>query len=98
VTFVTRFSKSPMHIFGLFGTLMFFLGFIIFASLAGQKLWDLSQGVISKNIAEISAFYIALTAMIIGTQFFLAGFLGELISRNSQRDGYQIAERVGQRS
>lgn len=95
VTFVTRFSKSPMHLFGLFGTLMFFLGFGIFAYLGGVKLWDMSQGIISKNIADISAFYIALTAMIIGTQFFLAGFLGELITRNSDGDAYQISERVG---
>ncbi len=94
VSFVTRFGKSPMHFFGLFGTLMFIIGFGIFLGLAGMKLYNLSQGVISKNIAEMSVFYIALTTMIIGTQFFLTGFIGELITRHSSNEEYTISERV----
>ena len=94
VSFVTRFGKSPMHLFGLFGTLMFFLGFGIFAFLGGMKLYNMSQGVISRNIADMSSFYIALTAMIIGTQFFLAGFIGELITRHSSREEFEVSERV----
>jgi glycosyltransferase involved in cell wall biosynthesis len=94
VSFVTRFGKSPMHFFGLFGTLMFIIGFGIFLGLAGMKLYNLSQGVISKNIADMSVFYIALTTMIIGTQFFLTGFIGELITRHSSNEEYTISERV----
>jgi len=94
VSFVTRFGKSPMHLFGLFGTLMFLLGFGIFLFLGGMKLYNLSQGIISKNIADMSVFYIALTAMIIGTQFFLAGFIGELITRHSSKEEYEISDEV----
>jgi glycosyltransferase involved in cell wall biosynthesis len=94
VSFVTRFGKSPMHLFGLFGTLMFFLGFGIFLALGGIKLYNMSQGDVSRNIADMSSFYIALTAMIIGTQFFLAGFIGELITRHSTQEEYKISEKV----
>ncbi len=94
VTFVTRFSKSPMHIFGLLGTLLFIVGFGLFAYVGGAKLYNMSQGIFSKNIAEMSQFYIALTVMIMGTQFFLAGFLGELLVRNSNKDDYQIADKI----
>jgi glycosyltransferase involved in cell wall biosynthesis len=94
VTFVTRFAKSPMHIFGLWGTIMFILGFGLFGYIGGTKLYHLSQGIESKNIAEISHFYIALIAMVIGSQLFLAGFLGELIIRNSNKEEYRIQEKV----
>ncbi|NNC83459.1 MAG: glycosyltransferase family 2 protein [Flavobacteriales bacterium] len=94
VTFVTRFSKSPMHLFGLWGSFWFLIGFGIFAFIAGEKVYNMSQGIVSKNIAEMSQFYIALVVMIIGTQLFLAGFLGELIIRNSNKDDFRIAERV----
>lgn len=93
VSFVSRFGKKPMHFFGTFGTLMFIIGFILFLWIGGAKLYALIQNHPAKNIANMSMFYIALTAMIIGTQLFLAGFLAELITRNApNRNQYKIAE------
>jgi len=94
VTFVTKFGKRPMHLFGAFGLLMFIIGTILLLVIGGNKLYNLSIGVISDNITTISAFYIALAAMLIGVQFFLAGFLGELISRNRKPE-FKVSERVG---
>jgi hypothetical protein len=69
------------------------IGFFSFAYIGGTKLYALYLGEIAKNIADQSAFFIALTCMILGTLLFLAGFLGELISRNSAtRNEYSIAE------
>ncbi len=95
ITFISRFGKKPMHFFGSIGLIMFFIGFIAFAIIGGNKLIALLNNEYEKNIAEQSIFYIALTAMIIGTQLFLAGFLGELIARNSSsRNEYKIKERL----
>lgn len=91
ITFIARFGKKPMHLFGTLGTAIFCLGFAAFAWIGGSKLVTLAQGVPSKNIAEMSAFYIALACMVIGTQFFLAGFIGELVTRNNPlRNDYRI--------
>ncbi len=93
ISFVTRFGRAPMHLFGTLGSLMFLLGFILALYVGGQKLWSIWIEDRTRNIAEISWFYIALTSMIIGTQLFLAGFLGELISRNSpDRNRYIIEQ------
>lgn len=95
VSFVSRFGKKPMHLFGTFGTLMFLIGFILFLWLAGSKIYALVEGIPAKNIAQMSAFYIALTAMVIGTQFFLAGFLAEMVARTApNRNHYKISERI----
>lgn len=95
VSFVSRFGKKPMHLFGTFGTLMFLIGFILFLWLAGNKIYALVEGIPAKNIAQMSAFYIALTAMVIGTQFFLAGFLAEMVARTApNRNHYKISERI----
>lgn len=95
VSFVSRFGKRPMHLFGTFGTLMFLIGFILFLWLGGSKIYAMIEGVRSRNIAEMSSFYIALTAMVIGTQFFLAGFLAELIARGApNRNNYKISETI----
>ena len=95
VSFVSRFGKKPMHLFGTFGTLMFLIGFVLILWLAGNKVYALFEGIPAKNIATMSAFYIALAAMIIGTQFFLAGFLAELIARSApNRNHYKIAETI----
>lgn len=95
ISFITRFASKPMHLFGSLGSLVFLFGFVLFAMIGGQKLLDLWNGQPSKNIVEISGFYIALTAMVIGTQLFLAGFIAELVSRNRpDRDRYGIAERL----
>jgi len=93
ITFLARFGKKPMHLFGTMGIVSFVLGFIALAWIGGSKLMALAQGIPAKNIAEMSAFYIALAAMVIGTQLFLAGFLGEMISRNNpSRNDYRIKE------
>ena len=91
ITFISRFGKKPMHFFGVIGTIMFLLGFSLFAFIGGNKLYSILFDIRSQNIANMSGFYIALTSMIIGVQLFLAGFIGELISRNSRdRNNYQI--------
>lgn len=91
VTFVSRFGKKPMHFFGVLGTVMFLLGFLLFAYIGGEKLIFILKGIEATNIALKSGFYLALTSMIMGLQLFLAGFLGEMISRNAHdRDVYHI--------
>ncbi len=95
VTFVTRFGKKPMHLFGVIGTIMFLIGFIIFGGIVGSKFYALINNIPAKNIAQMSSFYIALTSMVIGVQLFLAGFISELISRNSNdRNNYHIEKEV----
>jgi len=91
ILFISRFGKKPMHLFGLLGSLMFLAGFLSAGWLGVQKLLLVHRGVRAGLVADSPYFYLALTAMIIGTQLFLAGFLGELISRNSsERNTYQI--------
>ena len=95
VTFVSRFGKKPMHFFGVLGTLMFILGFVLFSFLGGQKLYYMYSDVNATNIADMSGFYIALTSMIMGLQLFLAGFIGEMISRNAHdRNQYHVEEEI----
>ena len=84
-----------MHVFGLLGTLMFLIGFVATCLLGADKLYCLMQGIPQRLITSSPYFYISLTMMIIGTQLFLAGFLGDLISRSSQtRNDYQIEEDI----
>ncbi len=91
ITFISRFGKKPMHLFGALGTMMFILGFGAALFLGIRKLIFLSRHIPAPLVAQSPYFYIALTAMIIGTQLFLAGFLGELISRSSpDRNVYQV--------
>jgi hypothetical protein len=91
ILFISRFGKKPMHLFGLLGSLMFLIGFLSAAWLGIQKLYLLHQGIRASLVTDSPYFYLALAAMIIGTQLFLSGFLGELISRNStERNTYQI--------
>lgn len=95
VNFTSRFGKKPMHFFGLWGTVMFVLGFLLFAWIGGDKLWAVYHNLPARNIADVSAFYIALTAMIIGTQLFLAGFVAEMVGRNNpERNRYHISETI----
>ena len=96
ITFVGKFGKRPMHLFGTMGTVMFLLGFGLFTYIGGNKLYHLIQGIPAKNIALMSGFYIALTAMIIGTMLFLTGFLAELVARNSpNRNAYLVDKEIG---
>jgi len=91
ILFISRFGKRPMHLFGLLGTLMFLVGFLSAAWLGAQKLYYVRQGIRAGLVTDSPYFYLALTAMILGTQLFLSGFLGELISRNStERNVYQV--------
>lgn len=95
IGFITRFGKSPMHLFGSLGTLMFFIGFVMTIYLGGKKLYFINHGFRAPLVTESPYFYIALTAMIIGTLLFLTGFLGELINRNSsERNNYLIKDKV----
>lgn len=92
ITFITRFGKKPMHFFGLMGTLFFFIGFIFAIILGVDKLFFNPSGSL---IAERAEFFISLTSMIIGVQLFLAGFIAELIGRNSSiRNHYLIEKEI----
>jgi glycosyltransferase involved in cell wall biosynthesis len=95
ITFLSKFGKRPMHIFGLIGTIMFLIGFSFAVYLGCSKLIDVFSHVRAQLITERPSFYIALTAMILGTMLFLAGFLGELIMRNSPvRNNYLIEKKT----
>ena len=90
IMFVGKFKKNPMHFFGLWGTLCFLFGFIVFLYLTITKFFFDQTGMTQRPL-----FFIALIAMIIGSQLFLAGFLGELISRNGpERNHYYIEESI----
>ncbi|MBQ8277556.1 MAG: glycosyltransferase, partial [Bacteroidaceae bacterium] len=89
--FLNSFGLKPMHVFGFLGTLMFFFGFVACIVVGAIKLVAICKGVPAPLVTSSPYFYIALTMMILGTQLFVAGFLGELISRNAQeRNNYQI--------
>ena len=95
VSFISKFGKRPMHLFGGMGTLMFFIGFIAAFYLGMHKLYSVYQNIPAAKITESPYFYISLASMIIGAQMFLAGFLGELISRNgAERNSYKIEKKV----
>lgn len=93
--FLSNFGKKPMHVFGFVGTMVFLVGFIATIVIGIDKLWCLSNGIPQRLVTDSPWFYISITMMIIGTQLFLAGFLGDLISRSSpQRNDYQISTTI----
>ena len=93
--FLNNFGLKPMHVFGFIGTLMFLLGFLAVMVVGGTKLYCLAKGIPHPLVTNSPYFYIALTMMILGTQLFVAGFLGELVSRNApERNNYQIEETI----
>ena len=93
--FTSKFGKKPMHFFGLWGSVMFLIGFIALVAVLGLKLASLYSGDLRPLVALSPYFYISLTAMILGTQLFLAGFIGELISRNApNRNKYKIEKEL----
>jgi glycosyltransferase involved in cell wall biosynthesis len=95
ITFMSRFGKRPMHFFGVYGTIMFFLGGATSVWLIIEKIIGLANNRNVREITDQPLFYLAILAMILGTQLFLAGFLAEMISRSSQdRNNYQIAEKI----
>jgi len=82
ISFISRFGRRPMHFFGTLGTLMFLVGFVMAAYLGIEKLIAVSNHIPARLVTQSPYFYIGLTALIMGTQLFLAGFLGELVSRS----------------
>lgn len=89
--FLSNFGKKPMHVFGFLGTVVFIIGFLSAAAIGIDKMWALCHNIPQRLVTESPYFYIALTMMMIGTQLFLAGFIGDLVSRSSQnRNDYQI--------
>lgn len=95
ITFITRFSKKPMHLFGALGTLLFVIGFCAAAWIGIDKLICLSNGIPARLVTNSPYFYISLVAMILGTQLFLAGFVAELVSRSAtDRNVYLIEQEL----
>ena len=93
--FLDSFGLKPMHVFGFVGTLMFILGFLSVVAVGATKLYYMSNGIAHPLVTNSPYFYIALTTMILGTQLFVAGFLGELISRNApERNNYHIEKEI----
>ncbi len=97
IFFVSKFGKRPMHFFGVLGTLMFIFGFSLSIYIISDKLISVYNGdVVQRNITDQPLFFISLVAVIIGVQLFLAGFIGEMISRNAtERNIYGITKRIG---
>ena len=93
--FLSTFGKKPMHVFGFLGTIVFFIGFLSAFVIGADKLWCLANCIPQRLVTDSPFFYIALTMMLIGTQLFLAGFLGDLVSRTSNvRNEYQIEKKI----
>ena len=93
--FMSKFGVKPMHFFGLMGSLMFILGFLSAIVVGGTKLYNMWAGNAYILVTDSPYFYIALTLMILGTQLFLTGFVGELIARNSmERNHYEINDEL----
>jgi glycosyltransferase involved in cell wall biosynthesis len=96
IWFLSTFGKRPMHLFGLLGSIMFVIGFLFAFYLGIDKLFINTTG---RLITDRPQFYLSLTAMLIGTQLFLAGFLGEIILRTkNNEERYKISEELGVRS
>lgn len=93
--FTGKFGAKPMHFFGLLGSLMFFIGFVAVILVGGVKLYNMYHGNHYILVTDSPYFYIALTMMLLGSQLFLAGFVGELIVRNSpRRNDYEIDNEI----
>jgi glycosyltransferase involved in cell wall biosynthesis len=93
--FLSTFGKKPMHVFGFLGSVMFFIGFVAAFVIGADKLWCLANHIPQRLVTDSPFFYISLTMMMIGTQLFLAGFLGDLISRSStNRNDYQVEKKI----
>lgn len=95
ILFITKFGKRPMHLFGTLGTIMFLAGGAVALWLIGEKIYSTYKHLTVREVTEQPLFYLALVASIIGVQLFLAGFLAELISRNSSdRNFYQVDKKI----
>jgi glycosyltransferase involved in cell wall biosynthesis len=96
IFFVGKFGKRPMHFFGTMGVLSFLIGFFIAAYIIGVKLYDISMGIpLKRDVTDQPLFYIALVAIILGSQLFLTGFVAELVSRSApERNHYLIEKEI----
>lgn len=96
VTFMTKFGKQPMHFFGVWGSLMFLLGGIVSSYLIAQKVYySMFTDLVPRNVTDQPLFYLSLVTVLLGTQLFLAGFLGELVTRSgSDRNAYLIEKEI----
>ena len=93
--FLSKFGKKPMHFFGTTGILMFLVGFVMTVWIIAAKLIHQAQGVRFRAVTDQPLFYLALLAVVLGAMFFLAGFLGEMVSRSSSaRNDYNVKERI----
>lgn len=93
--FLSTFGKKPMHFFGVVGSLMFIIGFIAICIVGWNKLSCIINGTPAPLVTDSPYFHISLTLMIIGTQLFLSGFLGEMVARNSsERNDYKIEKKI----
>ena len=93
--FLSKFGKKPMHFFGLYGSLMFMLGFLAVVIVGINKLIAIIEHVKAPLVTESPYFYLSMLAMILGTQLFLAGFVAEIVARNStERNNYQIEKEI----
>lgn len=96
ITFVSKFKKSPMHFFGAFGTLSFIAGFFITLYIIARKFYEIHYKLPVREITDQPMFFLALVALIVGVQLFLAGFVGEMITMNSPRKiDYIVDEQTG---
>jgi glycosyltransferase involved in cell wall biosynthesis len=95
IWFLSRFGKRPMHLFGALGSVMFIIGFLSAGFIGTSKLYHLYNGMTYSLVTNNPWFYIALTTMVLGTQLFLAGFLGEIILRTKSNEGrYKVSNEV----
>ncbi len=97
ITFVSKFRKRPMHFFGTMGMVSFLFGFFVTSYLIFDKIYSLSHGLKERDIVDNTWFYLALVAVVVGVQLFMAGFLGEMMTINSStaKNQYLIADRIG---
>ncbi len=95
ITFVSKFKKSPMHFFGALGTLSFVFGSIVTVYLIGRKFYEIHYHLQVREIVDQPLFFLALVALIIGVQLFLAGFIGEMLTMNSPKKlDYIIEDKI----
>ena len=95
VMFISKFGKRPMHLFGVWGSVMFLIGFVIALYLGIHKLVSVYHHNPDPRVTTSPYFYLGLTCMILGTQMFLSGFIGELVSRSStDRNSYLVDEEI----
>ena len=93
--FLSRFGGKPMHFFGTSGIFMFLVGFVMTIWIIAAKLYHQTHGLPYRAVTDQPLFYLALLAVVLGAMFFLAGFVGEMISRSAEgRNNYQIKERL----